>query len=66
MAEDCEVFVKELETNFGPYNIIGEIENDLMGHMIGDNQHISCLICYNLSNDWASGMITFQCSPTQL
>jgi len=39
--EDWEAFVKELQTNFGPYNKSGDVESELVNLQMKDSQHIS-------------------------
>jgi len=39
--EDWDAFVKELQTNFGPYDKSGDVESELVNLRMKDSQHIS-------------------------
>jgi hypothetical protein len=45
---DWDKFVQELETNFGPYNDIGDVENELATLKMLTSQRISeYIVCFN-------------------
>jgi len=39
--DDWDLFVKELQTNFGPYDEVGDVERELVNLCMKDNQQIS-------------------------
>ena len=39
--DDWDLFVKELQTNFGPYDKVGDVEQELVNLRMKDNQQIS-------------------------